>query len=130
VSKDFPWTIELTPHTGYGGAKQPVYVGDLWEAIYQILHEPVAESEWALLALGWGERRRRENIERAADRRRERARAKGDREGAKDKRILRIDWLGEETVFKGLEKDDEFAKKVLLPTQEHWDDTWVIKMGS
>lgn len=96
-----------------------------------MLQEPLADSEWAMVCLpGFGDRKRRDAMERAAERRREKARARGDANAAKDKALKRIDFLGEDTIFRGLEKDDDFAKKRLFPTEEECAETWVIKMGS
>lgn len=51
-----------------------------------------------------------------------------------DKRILRCDYLGEDVWFLGLEKDEEYQKKRVLPDSVQAQrplpqDTWLVKMG-
>jgi len=62
----------------------------------------------------------RERIERAARKREEKD---------NDKRLKRIDWLGDNTLFKGLEKDEPFEKLRLLPRAEACLETWVVRLG-
>jgi len=62
----------------------------------------------------------REKIERAARKREEKD---------NDKRLKRIDWLGDTTLFKGLEKDEEFERQRLLPCAQACPETWVVRFG-
>ena len=125
ISKDFPWQLEINQTSHY-----PITCENIWVGLHAMLQEPIADSEWALVVLGFGDRRKREAIERAAERRRDKARARGDSKGAKDRALKRIDFLGEDVIFRGLEKDDDYAKKRLFPTEQECAETWVVRMGS
>jgi hypothetical protein len=35
-----------------------------------------------------------------------------------------------QTIVKGLERDDDYAKKRLLPGEDLAEETWVVRMGS
>lgn len=78
-----------------------------------MLQDPIADSEWGLATLN---KTLRETIERAANARK-----------SKNKALKRVDWLGEKTVFVGLEKDEEFEKRRLLPGMTPCPETWVAK---
>ena len=43
--------------------------------------------------------------------------------------LRRIDWIGEGYMFKGLYKDEGFARSRLLPGSEECEDTFVVKTG-
>lgn len=109
VARAFPWPLALT------GAW--VVCGRVWDALHAALQERVTAAEWALLCADGA---RREAVEQAMRRRLEE-----DPAGARVP--LRIDWLGEETVFAGLERDDAFVQSVRLPGSEECE-TWVIRM--
>ena len=47
-----------------------------------------------------------------------------------DVRPKRIDWLGDMTLFRGLERDDAFAKRILLPGKDEDMETCVIRLDS
>lgn len=82
-----------------------------------MLQEPIVDSEWGIVV---HDRAKKETIEKAV-----KTRCEKD----KDARLKRIDWLGETTAFKGLERDEEFEKKRLLPGTQTCKETWVIKFG-
>ncbi|KAG1860729.1 hypothetical protein DFJ58DRAFT_778675, partial [Suillus subalutaceus] len=63
---------------------------------------------------------RKEAIEKAA---------KSRQEKDKINRLKRIDWLGDTSMFEGLEKDKEFEKKRHLPGSESVAETWVVRFG-
>lgn len=46
-----------------------------------------------------------------------------------DRRMKRIDYLGEATLFKGLEKDEEYIKKRQMPGDKGCSETWVVKFA-
>jgi len=83
-----------------------------------MLQEPIADSEWGIVCSL--DNARRGTIEKAA---------KARMEKDKVKKLKRIDWLGDKTAFRGLEKDDEFAKNRLLPEATACPETWVVKFG-
>ncbi|KAG1715775.1 hypothetical protein ID866_1399 [Astraeus odoratus] len=109
ISHSFPWTLDIPA---------PVTCAAVFDGLYKMLQKHLVDSEWGIVCLV--DKGRRETIEKAA-----KARAEKDN----DKRLKRIDWLGETTAFKGLEKDEEFAKKRLLPGDTACPETWVVKFG-
>ncbi|KAJ7432943.1 hypothetical protein FB451DRAFT_1476852 [Mycena latifolia] len=76
------------------------------------LQEPTVDSEWGITNEGL-----RKEIERAAKKR---------IESDSDVRLMRIDWLGSDTVFAGLQRMEEFQEELLLPSAEPCAETWVV----
>jgi hypothetical protein len=109
-SKAFPWAIEIK-------SPSPITCEGVWDAVYVALQEPIADSEWGLII---ADKDRKKTIETAAWKREDRD---------TDKRLKRIDWVGEETLFKGLEQDEEFQKARLLPGTTACTETYIIKLG-
>lgn len=112
VSKAFPWTVDIRAPAG-----TMVTCSAVFEALFAMLQEPIADSEWGIIVI---EKSKKEVIEKAA-------KARQDKD--KDTRLKRIDWLAETTAFKGLEHDEEFEKKRLLPGTQGCKETWVVKFG-
>lgn len=110
ISRDFLWTIDIR-----NPAHAPVTCEDVYRAIYSALNLGIADSEWG----GAGERKK-QDIE-MANRVRRKSVFVGD--------IRRVDWLGNKPMFLGLFKDDEFAKKRLMPRGEECEETWVAVFG-
>jgi len=111
ISKAFPWSIDVMSNT-------PVTCEAIWDALYQALQQPIADSEWGIVV---GDKKLRETIEKAA-----RKRAESDA----DSQLKRIDWLGGQTIFKGLDRLEEFQELRLLPGAEPCTETWVVKLSS
>lgn len=109
ISHSFPWALDI---------RAPVTCLAVFEGLHKMLQEPIADSEWGIVCSL--DKARRETIEKAA-----KARTEKD----KVKKLKRIDWLGDKTAFRGLEKDDEFAKNRLLPEATACPETWVVKFG-
>ena len=114
ISKAFPWAVDIRAPAG-----SVVTCSAIFEGLYTMLQEPIADSEWGIVVI---EKTKKEAIEKAA-------KARHERKKDKDMRLRRIDWLGETTAFKGLERDEEFEKKRLLPGTQGYKETWVIKFG-
>lgn len=112
ISKAFPWSILI--HVPAGSV---VTCGAIFEGLHELLQKPIEDSEWAIVAL---EKTRREAIEKAA---------KSRQDKDQDKRLKRIDWLGDTPMFKGLERDEEFEKKRHLPGSATVAETWVVRFG-
>lgn len=112
ISKAFPWSMVIRAPAG-----SVVTCGAIFEGLHEMLHKHIEDSEWAIVAL---DKTRREAIEKAA---------KARQEKDKDKRLKRIDWLGDTPMFKGLEKDEEFEKKRHLPGSDTVAETWVVRFG-
>jgi hypothetical protein len=43
--------------------------------------------------------------------------------------LKRVDWLGSHSLFKGLEKDEMFARGRMCPGTLEVSETWVVKFG-
>jgi hypothetical protein len=111
ISKSFPWTIDVKSANG------SITFEHLLDAIYYGLQEPLADSEWGMAV---ADKDQRETILKAAKKREEKD---------KDKRLKRIDWLGENILFKGLEQDGDFEKLRLLPRAQGCPETWVVRLS-
>lgn len=157
ISHDFPWAFDIRisspteapAQAGSGGSagsispttglrrrarfdipdpdEEPddkgVQLGHIWDVLYHYLYEPVQPAEWATMVqlLHTDEARTwRTAVEEYAERRRE-------QEGASQLVVRRIDWLGRRCVFRGLGKDEEYAKLMLLPGEEECSETWMVK---
>jgi hypothetical protein len=107
-SKFFPWSIDIKSTT-------PITCEDVWDAIYTALQEPLADSEWGLII---SDKDRKFIIETAMSK----------REGP-DMHMKRVDWLGDNTMFKGLEQDEDFQKARLFPGTVSCSDTYIVKLG-
>jgi hypothetical protein len=124
-SKSFPWSIDIMNTPG-------INCEQVWDAVYAALQEPIADSEWGLIV---DNEECRKRVEKAARKRYEMIDKDSgndnlNRSSSNSKGLKRIDWLGEKTLFKGLEKDDEFAKTRLLPGLQVCSETWVVKFGA
>jgi len=113
ISKAFPWAIDVMGQT-------PVTCEAVWDALYVALQEPIADSEWGMIVAS---KKHREITEKAAKKRIE-----ADPNCDKNQ-LRRIDYLGDTTLFKGLDKDDDFEKARLLPGAKGCPDTWVVRFG-
>jgi hypothetical protein len=112
ISKDFPWQLDIVQPNA-----APITVHNVWQSLNEGLQVEIADSEWGCLTIY--DKRRAEHALRAAERRGRK----------KDGPLLRCDWLGEHTIFKGLDRDNDYTKRRLLPTQQACEDTWVVKMN-
>ncbi|KAJ6582595.1 hypothetical protein DFH09DRAFT_1145609, partial [Mycena vulgaris] len=111
ISQAFPWSIEILSH-------EPVTCEDVGNALYAAFQQPVLDSEWGVIV---DDKELRDKIEEAAKRR---------AESDGDARLKRIDWLGADTIFAGLERMEEFQEERLLPGTEPCAETWVVKLVS
>ncbi|KAG6891562.1 hypothetical protein C0992_003589 [Termitomyces sp. T32_za158] len=110
ISKAFPWTIEIE-------SPDPITCEMVWEGLYQGLQQPMQDSEWGMLCSM--KKGQREAVEKAAKKRRELNQEDGQP-------LKRIDYLGEATMFAGLDRDEEFVKLRLFPGSTGVPDTWVV----
>ena len=114
MSKAIPWAIEVI--VPYGNI---VTCEMVWDAIYEALQEPIADSEWALIM---SDKWRKSAVLRAAEKRQD--------AGDPVTKLKRVDWLGDSATFKGLERDEHFERQRLLPGDDPCYETWVMKFGS
>ena len=111
ISKDFPWSIDIKT----GG--HPVTCEDVWNALHTALQQPLADSEWGALSYDASKAKK---VQKAAKQRQS--------EGDKDKGLKRVDWLTDNYIFRGLERDEDFAKRRLVYVDNECEETWVVKM--
>lgn len=111
ISKDFPWSVDIKTNG------HPVTCDDVWNALHTALQQPLADSEWGALS---HDATRAKRVQKAAKQRQS--------EVDKDKALKRVDWLADNFVFRGLEKDDDFAKRRLAYVDSECEETWVVKM--
>jgi hypothetical protein len=109
-SRSFPWTVDIISETG-----SIVTLDSVWTAINQALSADIADSEWGMLM---NDKKQRDIIKKAA------------KERDTSPRLKRIDWLGEATIFSGLEKDEEFIEKRNFPGGKEIKETWVMTFSS
>jgi len=76
----------------------------------------MADSEWGMIVT---DERLKARVENAAKK----------REPDAHQKLKRIDFLGKGTMFKGLEKDQDFATQRLLPGADPCPDTWVVRLA-
>jgi hypothetical protein len=116
VSKLHPWVAI---------AKNPegVTVGNVLEIIYATLQEPVCEAEWWIVSS-----KERARVGRIFERECAQGPGTTGRRSTKDG-VRRVDWVGDDTNFLGLEKDMGFIKH-RISEKRYWDETWVISLGA
>jgi hypothetical protein len=107
-----PWLVPVHAQPGAAG----VTVGDILQAVYDVLRTPVEESMPWLLPTEDDRARLyhayRERISRNGD----------DRRG-----ILAVDWLGEKTLFVCLGRDEALAKR-RVADKEMWPHVYALKL--
>jgi len=112
ISKDFPWSVDIKT------SGHPVTCDDVWNALHAALQNPLADSEWGILSCDPSSAKK---VQKAAKQRQS--------EVDKDKKGLkRVDWVGDNFIFRGLERDDDFAKRRLVYLDSECEETWVVKM--
>ncbi|KII92630.1 hypothetical protein PLICRDRAFT_172697 [Plicaturopsis crispa FD-325 SS-3] len=107
VSKHFPWTFDLRSERSKAWT--------CYDAL-RMLHVGLQDRLEVELWMSAGERKQSE-ILRASGRR-------SRREGGHCGDPLRVDWLGEEYIFRGLERDDGLARARLYPGDALVPETW------
>ncbi|KIJ49502.1 hypothetical protein M422DRAFT_225291 [Sphaerobolus stellatus SS14] len=110
ISYDFPWTLAISTQDS-----RPLTVMDVLEALYQTLHKEVRRSEWALAP----------DVQRYIMLKANKARRKSTMAMG----IRRVDWLGTRCLFRGLERDDDLARRRLMPGDQP-TEVWVARFGS
>jgi len=111
ISKDFPWFIDIKT------SGHPVTCDDIWSGLHAALREPLADSEWGILS---HDPSRAKKVQKAAKQRQS--------DGDKDKILKRVDWVKDSFIFRGLERDDDFAKRRLAYVDSECEETWVVEL--
>jgi len=113
ISKDFPWSIDIKTNG------HPVTCDDVWNALHAALQQPLADSEWGTLS---HDPSKAKKVQKAAKQRQSEIDLK------EHKGLKRVDWVADSFIFRGLEKDDDFAKRRLAYVDSECEETWVVKM--
>jgi len=113
ISKAFPWQVEILSLAN-------VTCEDVWNSLWGAMQQPIEDSEWGFLVK---EKKSKETVDAAVKKRLE-------ADPSSDKRPKRIDYLGNMTLFRGLEKDEEYAKLRHLPYSKSCEETWVVRLFS
>ncbi|OJA09259.1 hypothetical protein AZE42_02018 [Rhizopogon vesiculosus] len=135
ISLDFPWAFDIDDVRGPGEAG--VTCLEVLSALYAALQRPLTDTEW-----GSAGEDKHASLLKARDRRlaiipvdNSRTRTRSTMRFAdanqgptlRDPVVLRVDWLGSRVAFGGLVKDDEFARRRLIPGAKEPPETWVVK---
>lgn len=113
ISKEFPWSIDIKTNG------HPVTCDNIWSALYAALQQSLADSEWGTISQ---DSHKAKKVQKSAKQR--------HLEVDKHKNLKRVDWVTDNYIFRGLEKDDEFAKRRLAYVDSECEETWVVKMGA
>ncbi|KAF8750916.1 hypothetical protein RHS01_08945 [Rhizoctonia solani] len=116
VSKLHPWVaIAKNPHG--------VTVGNVLDIIYATLQEPICEAEWWIVSS-----KERARVGRIFERECARGPGTTGRRSQTDG-VRRVDWVGDETTFLGLEKDEDFIRH-RIQDPRYREETWVVALGA
>ncbi|KAF8658237.1 hypothetical protein AX16_002014 [Volvariella volvacea WC 439] len=112
ISRSFPWTIDIQ-------SPLPITCEGVWDAIHTALQAPIVESEWALISAF--DTKHKDLLAKIIKKR---------EEGGEPPLLKRIDYLGDATILKGLEKDEDYSRSMLLPGGKAIPETWVVKLST
>jgi hypothetical protein len=113
ICKQIPWPIDIqTNHPG--GIK----LADIFEELYEQLQKHVSSVEWFIV-----DDKKRAYVGEIM--RRNSAFAKNPRPPTDG--VRRVDWLGEHTIVRGLEKDSRFIMERQVGKEKM--ETWVLVIG-
>ncbi|TFK67373.1 hypothetical protein BDN72DRAFT_871310 [Pluteus cervinus] len=138
ISKSFPWTIDIM-------SPVPITCEMVWDALYNGLQHNIVDSEWGLIVST--DKKHKDMVLKYAKRREGfgggtgnigvtpgngNATGNGGTNGGAEgpKVYKRIDYLGDGTMFRGLEKDEEYESLRGMPDLKPVVETWVVKMSS
>ncbi|KAF8907816.1 hypothetical protein CPB84DRAFT_1767644 [Gymnopilus junonius] len=113
----FPLAVDIKPAEG-----NHITCFDVWKGLFESLHQPIVDSEWGFIA--------NQNQNGALDRVEAAKKKRQEADRNSPGHPLRIDYLGDLTQFRGLEKDDDYAKKRYLPSHQapKCDENWMVKL--
>ncbi|EUC60683.1 hypothetical protein RSOL_359640 [Rhizoctonia solani AG-3 Rhs1AP] len=116
VSRLHPWVAIAKNPNG-------VTVGNVLEIIYATLQEPICEAEWWIVSS-----KERARVGRIFERECARGSGTTGRRSQTDG-VRRVDWVGDETTFLGLEKDESFIRH-RIQDPRYREETWVVALGA
>lgn len=114
ISKEMPWAVEVGPKS------RALTATDILYGIYELLQKDLDDVAWGL-----ADDATRERIERAWKRRTSTS-SNPDVAYGKPKNV---DWLGKQYMFRGLHRDDRYAKERLRPGDGLVKETWIVTFG-
>jgi hypothetical protein len=122
IGKNFPWTQEINNQVD-------ISVEGVWIAVHTLFYQPLQEMDWAVICNnGDAGERKMAAMKKARENR-------IALNSLSHQGYMRIDYLGEEIYFYGLEKDEEYERKRFYlcdPTKQTnpgLEDTWIVKMA-
>lgn len=116
TSKNFPWVIDIRRDTS-----GPLTCKEVWKGLHEQLQKPITTADWLHIARDKALKR---SVSKAYEKRvKPHARSTSPP-------MLRIDYLGENTLFVGLEKDDAYVQGLGIPGAKHNQEVWVAKFRS
>jgi len=130
ISKNFPWEIDVESERQ--GA--PITVEDVINTLHETLDKHIASSEWWIVTDDVRNRVAKQyerNCDAASS---GSSRHRGDRGEVEKPRhksegVRRVDWLLDNFIMRGLEKDDAFIQK-RIPDKSMRENTWCLVVGS
>jgi len=114
VSKDMPWIITIKKSTGY------ISIGDVYEAIYTQMQEPIIHSEWRLMGSS-----QQKKVAQRFRQRNELLRSMGREEDTRG--IRRVDYCLNKVAFVGLKQDDAAVKELVGDIDI--TNAWILVLG-
>ncbi|KAH8119052.1 hypothetical protein DFH11DRAFT_1562722 [Phellopilus nigrolimitatus] len=126
ISQDFPWVFDIDHRAAHAkGYTHYVTCGDVWKALCNGLAGQLLDAEWTLLLTSKGPIADKDNSER----KRMVERIIATRQHEVGRFARRVDWLGRNVMFRGLVRNEDFARKILLPGREPCTDTYIVKFA-
>jgi hypothetical protein len=123
ISKVFPWEIDVDSED----ASVAVTVGDLLAAVHDALQKHITNSEWWIVTDANRERVSTQYVKNCDQSSAGSSRHKQvvEKPRKKEEGLRRIDWLLDNFVMHGLERDDAYAA-LRFRDREIRDRTWVL----
>lgn len=115
VSHDFPWSITIRPFSS--AHLRYVTCGDILYGLHRFLDQRMDSLDWRIIL--FQDEDTREALQAMMDKR---------VEDNPTYQAKKVDWLQNKFFFRGLVKDDDFAKTLLPPGREIHPHTYVVKM--
>lgn len=114
VCKDMPWIITIKKSVGF------VSIGDVYEAIYTQMQEPIIHSEWRLMGSS-----QQKKVTHRFRYRNDLLRAMGKEEDTRG--IRRVDYCLNKTAYFGLKQDDRAVKDLVGDIDI--SNAWILVLG-
>jgi hypothetical protein len=114
VCKDMPWIITIKKSVGF------VSIGDVFEAIFTQMQEPIIQSEWRLMGSS-----QQKKVTQRFRYRNDMLRSMGKEEDTRG--IRRVDYCLNKVAFAGLKLDDKAVKDLVGDIDI--SNAWILVLG-